>query len=173
MIGALPGGAGAAALQGCAPEHVVSWEQVTDLSASGRQLLRGRFRGRDVVLYLASESSAPLLNHIVLLTTAFRPRRLEIVRHADGVRWQVRPHHVAGALLSLVAATVACALFLARFLAAAEIRRRQLRREEPGAGLSGGTPVTQRDVLYIKTSFAFSGVEIGGATAHTDRKSVV
>ena len=131
MIGVLPDEAGAAELQGCPPERVVSWEQLTDLSASGRRFLRGRLGGRDVVLYLANESAAPLLNHIVLLTAAFRPRRLEIVRHAGGVRRRVRLHHVAGALWSLAAATVAGALSLARFVAAAEIRRRQLQREGP------------------------------------------
>jgi glycosyltransferase involved in cell wall biosynthesis len=163
MIGALPDGAGAALLQGCPPESLVSWERLTDLSVPGRQFLRGRLAGRDVVLYLASESGAPLLNHIVLLAAFFRPRRLEIVRHADGVRWRVRLHHVAGALWSLVAATVIAILSLARFLVAAAIRRRQLLRDGP----SGEIPLAQRDVLYVKTNFAFSGVEIGGATAHT------
>ena len=171
MVGVLPDEAGAAELQGCPPERVVSWEQLTDLSASGRRFLRGRLGGRDVVLYVANESAAPLLNHIVLLTAVFRPRRVEIVRHADGVRRRVRLHHLAGALWSLAAATAVGALSLARFLAAAEIRRRQLQRrggsraahhQEPDVD-----PLAQRDVLYVKTNFTFSGVEIGGATAHT------
>jgi glycosyltransferase involved in cell wall biosynthesis len=163
MIGTLPDGAGAALLQGCPPESFVSWEQVKDLSVSGRRFLRERLAGRDVVLYLASESAAPLLHHIVLLTAAFRPRRLEMVRHVDGVRSRVRLHHLAGALWSVGAATLVGALSLARFLAAAAIRRRQLQR----GGGSEGIPLAERDVLYVKTNFAFSGVEIGGATAHT------
>jgi glycosyltransferase involved in cell wall biosynthesis len=167
MIGALADDAGAALLRGCPPERVVTWEQVTDLSAFGRRFLRERVGGRDVVLYLANESAAPLLNHIVLLAAAFGPRRLEIVRHADGSRRRVRLHHVAGALWSLVAATVVSTWSLVRFLVAAESRRRQLQREGPGAGPSGGLPLAQRDVLYVKTNFTFSGVEIGGATAHT------
>ena len=168
MIGALPDGAGAAQLHGCPPERLVSWEQVTDLSAPGRQFLRGRLAGRDVVLYLASESAAPLLHHIVLLTALFRPRRARDrpARRRRAVAGAAVAS-VAGALWSLAAATLAGALSLVRFLAAAAIRRRQLQREEPGADLSGEIPLAQRDVLYIKTNFAFSGVEIGGATAHT------
>ena len=166
LQGRAPGSV-AALLQGRPPDSVVTWEEVTDLSASGRRLLRGRLTGRDVVLYLASESAAPLLHHIVLLTAAFRPRRLQILRPADDVPRRVRLRHVAGALWSLASATLAGVLSLVRFLAVAAIRRRQLRREGPGADRWDAMPLAQRDVLYVKTNFAFSGVETGGATAHT------
>jgi glycosyltransferase involved in cell wall biosynthesis len=152
---------------GCAKESVlVPWDQLTDLTPAGRRFLRQRLTRQHVVLYVANDDATPLLNHVVLLTSCFRPACLQIFRASDRSLSAVGTRRRWLALWSLLVASATALVSLAQFIVVAHVRRRALRRETPDERGSART-LENQDVLYIKTIYSFSGSEISGAKAHT------